>query len=190
MTCLIFSTSDRQTYPAFLRFSWLAAIHPVPLSPTLDLFVFLFTQRAPSSHLVFVSVNGTWAHRMSTSGAPNELHVQLRCSCLLWCESSAVIDVAPWSFLAAASNILLFIGAHFHLLCACICVRLFVQILIVQTHLHIHVCAFARWALYCVCVCVCADPDYQPSDVGRSDHWGCFTLGSLMLRRCILKDEE
>lgn len=92
---------------------------------------------------------GSW----STSSSSNEVRVQLRCSCLLCCESHSVIDVIPWSFFTAASNILLFMRACFHLLCASICVHMcanidcantsggFVFVQYVYVHIQISVCA-------------------------------------------------
>lgn len=53
----------------------------------------------------------------------NGMSVRLICTCLLCCVHCPVIDVTPWSFFTAASNILFFMRVGFHLLCASICVR-------------------------------------------------------------------
>lgn len=83
---------------------------------------------------------------VSTFSSSNELHVQLRCSCLACCESHPAIDVIAWWFYTAASNILLFMRMCFDLLCAHIYVCMCVQIQTVQIHL------VESWAALCMCI--------------------------------------
>lgn len=62
---------------------------------------------------------------------------------------ASVIDVIPWSFFTAASNILLFfMRMCFHLLCALICVHACANIGCANTSVHPRVCA----GLFAVCL--------------------------------------
>lgn len=120
-----------------------------------------------------VWIRPQYRETVSTSSRSNEVHVQLRCSCLLCCERHPVIDVIPWSFFTAASNIRLFMRVCFHLLCARICVRMCVC----KYGLCKYICTFmcvCTSLQVCVLVCVSTYPDYQSSDVCLSDHWGCL----------------
>lgn len=80
---------------------------------------------------------------VSTSSCSNELHAQLRCSCILCCESHPVIDVIPWSFFTAASNILFFYeGVFSSFMCSHLCAYICANIDCANTSAHLYKCVF------------------------------------------------
>lgn len=84
---------------------------------------------------------GASVHTLSTPGTSNELHLQLRCSCLLWCESICywchplIIFHSCFQYPA-----FFFMRVCFHLLCALICVHVCANIGCANTSARPRVC--------------------------------------------------
>lgn len=144
---------------------------------------------------------------VSTFSSSNELHVQLRCSCLPCCESHPAIDVIPWWFYTAASNILLFMRMCFHLLCAHICVckyrlckyiwwihgRLCVCALCIYTHINLyaHLCVRVCMSFFTSAhVCVSTYPDYHSSAVCLTTEALSFHCHDSVLLHTAQKDKK